>query len=558
MATSISNGFRHPLGSGVLTEAHWQDLITNVEDGGVGPAPDGIRDGYYLATEYGSNEWLVNESGVGHYSHHLGEDWNGDDGEDGGDPVFAASNGTIGQIGYLAGLGNYITIVHDLPYEITVGSITTSQIVTLYAHLQNDLSGGTVTVDGVILGSGSVVSIGQQIGNIGSSGGSWPDHLHFEIRLGTQYTDADGYNISEANPLGWVDPTDFINAHRTFAPPPVFTTGDDYVTLTTAGGTWHALGGNDIVEGTSGSDTIYGDAGNDAFIGMGGKDIFYGGANSDSFVVLADDDFEGDTYNGGASFDFVVYSDSIKLNEEFVATNHGSITVNLTTGKDNYGKTYVAVECVVAGFGSDTITGNSGINYLYGARGADKIFGLAGIDYLFGGGGNDTLRGGIDGDWLYGDTHSIDSVTISGIVLGVLGNDFLYGEDGADHLIGGAGYDTMTGGIGADEFIFEKVAEIGKLYGARDIIKDFRSDDTINLRAIDTVAGGVDDAFKFLAAVDSQFTGLKGQLRWSKADLVGTVNDKTYIDGDMNGDKIPDFTIELTGLINLNIYDFIL
>ena len=54
------------------------------------------------------------------------------------------------------------------------------------------------------------------------------------------------------------------------------------------------------------------------------------------------------------------------------------------------------------------------------------------------------------------------------------------------------------------------------------------------------------------------FTGAKGQLRWFQENPVGTVNDKTIIAGDIDGNKVADFMIELTGLKVLTAADFVL
>ncbi len=185
--TSISDGFQHPLGDGTLTEAI-----------------DG--DGYYVPI--GANFNNLNPD-IGSGSYHLGEDWNGEGGgnTDLGDPVFAISNGQVTQSDWLDSLGYYVVIRHDLSSPITLNGITTSEIFSLYAHL-NGAS---------YLSVGDIVSMGQPIGAVGNSGDAGPfAHLHFEIRLGTGsgFQDTDGYNPNGAPP-GWVDPTDFIESHRT-------------------------------------------------------------------------------------------------------------------------------------------------------------------------------------------------------------------------------------------------------------------------------------------------------------------------------------------------------
>ena len=64
--------------------------------------------------------------------------------------------------------------------------------------------------------------------------------------------------------------------------------------------------------------------------------------------------------------------------------------------------------------------------------------------------------------------------------------------------------------------------------------------------------------FSFLASHDTAFTGVAGQLRWFREDLAGTANDRTIVEGDINGDTVFDFQIQLTGLKTLAAGDFIL
>ena len=41
-------------------------------------------------------------------------------------------------------------------------------------------------------------------------------------------------------------------------------------------------------------------------------------------------------------------------------------------------------------------------------------------------------------------------------------------------------------------------------------------------------------------------------------DVTGTIDDKTVIDGDINGDRVADFQIQLNGIIKLALTDFVL
>ena len=48
-----------------------------------------------------------------------------------------------------------------------------------------------------------------------------------------------------------------------------------------------------------------------------------------------------------------------------------------------------------------------------------------------------------------------------------------------------------------------------------------------------------------------------GELHFVKHNRPGTVNDKTFVEGDVNGDGKADFRVELTGNIHLTHGDFI-
>lgn len=140
----------------------------------VGP-PDAT--GYYDAQPFGVND-------------HLGNDWNGNGGLDTdlGDPVHAVSAGFVVEAtDHGGGWGNVVRIIHACGIE------------SLYAHLD--------TID---IRPGTRVTRGQRIGTIGTAGGQYLAHLHFELRdrllpLGEGYArERDGY----------LDPTAYIRSHR--------------------------------------------------------------------------------------------------------------------------------------------------------------------------------------------------------------------------------------------------------------------------------------------------------------------------------------------------------
>ena len=115
----------------------------------------------------------------------------------------------------------------------------------------------------------------------------------------------------------------------------------------------------------------------------------------------------------------------------------------------------------------------------------------------------------------------------------------------------------MTGGAGADDFDFNSIAEIGN--GAtRDLITDFvHLTDDLDLSTIDANGAAPGTRLSASSPPMARRYGAAGQLRWS-ADLAGTANDRTFVEGDINGNGAADFQIELTGLKTLTAADFFL
>jgi serralysin len=156
--------------------------------------------------------------------------------------------------------------------------------------------------------------------------------------------------------------------------------------------------------------------------------------------------------------------------------------------------------------------------------------------------GNDTIRGLAGNDTLIGDQ----------------GHGFFGTTAGDDVLIGGLGKDMLTGNGGHDAFRFESILESGTRGATRDVITDFkRGDDLIDLAAIDanSVLAG-EQAFVFLG--DHAFTGQAGELHYVREDRPGRSQDATIVEGDVDGDHVADFQIELNGLFRLSEHDFLL
>ena len=73
------------------------------------------------------------------------------------------------------------------------------EVESLYAHL-----------DAIEVVVGARLGRGQRLGTIGTAGGHYGPHLHFELRTQAGLPLGGGYG----EPLGQVDPSAFIRAHR--------------------------------------------------------------------------------------------------------------------------------------------------------------------------------------------------------------------------------------------------------------------------------------------------------------------------------------------------------
>jgi murein DD-endopeptidase MepM/ murein hydrolase activator NlpD len=101
-----------------------------------------------------------------------------------GTPIFAAGNGTIEDIEWKNGFGNYIKLRHNGTYE------------TAYAHISRFANG---------LKRGSKVKQGQVIAYVGSTGNSTGPHLHFEIVVNGQHVNPSSVKTVASDKLGGGD-----------------------------------------------------------------------------------------------------------------------------------------------------------------------------------------------------------------------------------------------------------------------------------------------------------------------------------------------------------------
>ena len=101
---------------------------------------------------------------------------------------------------------------------------------------------------------------------------------------------------------------------------------------------------------------------------------------------------------------------------------------------------------------ADTAYGNDGQDTMFGYGGGDEIYGNRGNDVIDGGSGNDRLFGGQNGGEPTADVNGLLKMQDGTETLsGGSGDDLIYGNFGRDILNGGADDDTMFGGQGNDE-----------------------------------------------------------------------------------------------------------
>jgi murein DD-endopeptidase MepM/ murein hydrolase activator NlpD len=131
---------------------------------------------------------------------HMGSDLNGIGGwnSDLGDPVFAAGTGTVIYAGVPGeGWGNMLIIAHRVPEPGAPRGWTVYE--TVYAHLEK-----------VLVRLGDKVERGLQIGTVGTAGGKYLAHLHFEVRRSRSAYPGSGYSDGA---LDRVSPAEFLSAH---------------------------------------------------------------------------------------------------------------------------------------------------------------------------------------------------------------------------------------------------------------------------------------------------------------------------------------------------------
>lgn len=132
---------------------------------------------------------------------HVGQDLNGIGGNDTdlGDAVYAAARGLVifsGDGG--PGWGNVVVLAHRLPGDVRI-------IQTLYAHL-----------DAISVKEGRLIGRGEPVGTIGTGGGLYKAHLHFEA-VASCAVEAGQRGYAKHGVMNRLDPDELMAHHP--APP---------------------------------------------------------------------------------------------------------------------------------------------------------------------------------------------------------------------------------------------------------------------------------------------------------------------------------------------------
>lgn len=248
--------------------------------------------------------------------------------------------------------------------------------------------------------------------------------------------------------------------------------------------------------GGAGGDTLTGNAVGNVLSGGGGNDVLSGGAGADQLVG----GLGRDTLDGGAGFDTVSFADKTT---SVVLTLNGAVNATASIGgvaED----TVRNVEHIQGGSGSDTFTGDAGINYIIAGLGNDIVRGGGGNDVLYGDGGLDTLD---YRDKTAGVSMTLDGLNTIGVSVGgvvedqVRGFESVYGGAGNDTLIGdvlvnffrgGGGVDVYDGGAGLDgvDFRDKTAAVVLQLNGATNATAKVGGLDEDVIRNVENVYGG--------------------------------------------------------------------
>jgi hypothetical protein len=268
-------------------------------------------------------------------------------------------------------------------------------------------------------------------------------------------------------------------------------TAGDNITGNTGNNVLYGYGGNDILNGGDGNDTLNGGTGNDTLIGGLGNDVYQVDSTTD---VITENSGQGtDTIQSSVTFSLAAFPnlENLTLTGSSVIDGTGNTANNSLTGN-------TANNTLNGGDGNDTLNGGSGNDTLIGGNGSDFAYYYSSTGSVTVNLATGTASDGLGGTDTLSFIENVQGSNTAGDNLtGNTGVNVLYGYGGADILTGGLGNDSLylgsdtvtdtvnyTSGDGADT-VYNFVRGVGG-----DILK------FTGITAIDVQVSGSNTLFK--------------------------------------------------------------
>ncbi|MGZ9586019.1 murein hydrolase activator EnvC family protein [Paenibacillus marinisediminis] len=146
-------------------ESETEEETESESSSGFGMMSMPLKDDYVITSRYGSRtDPVTGKQNVFHSGLDMGAP--------AGTPIYAAESGIVTVAEWWGGYGNCVIIDHG------------GGVWTLYGHMREG---------GIKVSKGDMVNVGDQIGEVGTTGNSTGNHLHFEVRLNGDRVDPEPY-----------------------------------------------------------------------------------------------------------------------------------------------------------------------------------------------------------------------------------------------------------------------------------------------------------------------------------------------------------------------------
>jgi hypothetical protein len=297
---------------------------------------------------------------------------------------------------------------------------------------------------------------------------------------------------------------------------------------------FHDLGGS------AGDDALTGDDSANWLASAGGSDVMQGGAGDDFVQVDNFGEEASVTVHGGSGADLLSFFTSGTGVDFFLwSDDEQDVTDALSVAAERF-------ENLGGSQFNDVLGGDHNANTLYGDAGNDWLYGDDGDDHLL---GDSSLQPHLANGAGRNGFEVVEANGARDSLYGGDGNDLLEAGGYRDRLTGGEGVDTMLGGTGSDVFIFKKTSDSGVGEGNRDVMDFAHSNwERLDLSRIDADENTADNQAFFLGG--SEFTNAAGEL------VQFVEGGHTVVAGDVNGDGVADFELEMMSDAVLVAEDF--